>query len=383
MAKKLKKQKKGMSPKAKFTLLHSFKGLVSNQSCIDGSHESPWWVAAIFLAFSVIIPLLPNFVKLGKVNGGAFLTSATYGLDKQMTAVAYDMKKDGVELAVKGDLLHYYVDGVENKTKFVNPYDDPTYFTEGKQEFAYINEHIQYGEGKQYELRVFTWNLKGNKLKKAVNKVCKQTYRKGSLELYSEKEEKRYIPNIIIFTPETFAVALYKSTSTSRVATTNGGLNWYNTGKTGLVKRMLSSSIKAGVWTDKTCSLTKDEFVNTYSGNTYKVLVRIANETYIHQRKVTKWTNTGIYAGIYTGVIVFLGLMLFVLTRGRSNPFKYLNVWHCQKIAWWASASPAILGMILALIFSASTIGQISFVLLVSLRIMWLSMRQLRPVYNA
>ena len=85
MAKKLKKQKKGMSPKAKFILASSFKGLISNQACIDGSHEAPWWVASIFLVFSVVIPLLPNLFRLGAANGGSFLTSGTFGLDKQMT----------------------------------------------------------------------------------------------------------------------------------------------------------------------------------------------------------------------------------------------------------------------------------------------------------
>ena len=384
MAKKLKKQKKGMSPKAKFTLLHCFKGLVSNQSCIDGSKESPWWVASIFLVFSVIIPLLPNLFRLGSVNGGAYLTSATFGLDKQMTAIAYELKTEGVDLKVEGGVLHYYKDGVEDPTGFIDPTADPSYLGGDtiQQEKAYVAKN---GEYDHTELRVFFWNIKGNTLKKAVNKVIGQTIDSTSATTINrEKGAKKYIPNIIVFTPHTFAVALYKYDTTKQAATTEGGLDWSNTGKTGLVTRMLSSSIKDGKWTDeKTCVMGKDEFVNTYSNNTYKTLVRISNETYLHQRTVTQWSTTGIYAGIYAGVILFLGLMIFVLTRGKNNPFKFLNVWHCQKIAWWASASPAILGCILSLVFGTNAIGQISFVLLVSLRVMWLSMRQLRPTYNA
>lgn len=381
MAKKLQKQKKGMSPKVKFTLLHSFKSLLSNQSCIDGSHDSPWWVAAIFFVFSVVIPLLPNFVRLGNVNGGSYLTSATFGLDKQMTAFAYDMKKEGNELKVKGDILHYYKDEVEDKTKFVNPNEDADYYDQAKSEWSYTSTTA---EGTEYELRVFIWNLKGNALKKAVNKVAGQKFKRGTTDLSTVKEDKKYTPNIVVFTPQTFAVALYKYHTTTRANTTNGGLDWTNTsGKTGLINRMLSSSIKADKWTGNTPLLEKDEFINTYSNNTYKVLVKISNETYMHQRTVTRWQTTGIYAGIYAGVIVFLGLMVFVLTRGKNNPFSYLNIWHCQKITWWASASPAILGLIVSLIFGTNTIAQIAFVLLVSLRVMWLSMRQLRPVYNA
>lgn len=379
MAKKLKKDKKGMSPKAKFTLLHAFKGLISNQSCIDGSHESPWWVAAIFFVFSVIIPLIPNFARLGSTNGGAYLTSATYGLDKQMTSFAYEFKKQGKDLVVKHNLLHYEVNGVIDDSQFVTPTQE--YYENAESEYSYVSD-----KSGQYELRVFIWNLKGNALVKAVNKVAAQQFIYGGTDLVTPdtpKDTKKYVPNLVVFTPHTFAVALYKYQSTKQMATTNGGLDWSKTGKTGLINRMLSSSIKAGEWDDPVGPSDKELFIHTYSNNTYKVLVRISNETYLHQRTVTQWQTTGIYAGIYAGVIVFLGLMIFVLTRGKNNPFKYLNVWHCQKIAWWAAASPAILGMILALVFGTNTIGQIAFVLLISLRIMWLSMKQLRPTYAA
>ena len=62
MAKKLKKVRKGLSPKAKFTLGNAFKGLISNQACIDGSRGSAWWVAAIFLVFS-------SFIYPSKIQG--------------------------------------------------------------------------------------------------------------------------------------------------------------------------------------------------------------------------------------------------------------------------------------------------------------------------
>ena len=373
MAKKLKKQKKGMSPKAKFTLAHSFKGLISNQSCIDGSYESPWWVASIFLVFSVVLPLVPTLVRLGNVNGGAYLTSGTYGIEKQMTAFAFDQKQEDVDLIVKGGLLHYYKNGELDDSKWAKP--DSAYFENPAcGEWSYINDNT--GE---YELKVFLWNLKGNALKGAVNKAASLKYIQGTVEYSTDKADKKYTPNMVFFTPDTFAVALYKSHKTNRVQTTNGGLDWTNTGKTGLITRLLKKSIKDNQWDGRV--LDRDLFINTYSNDTYKALVKISNETYLHQRTVTQWQTTGIYAGIYAGVILFLGLMIFVLTRGKNNPFRYLNVWHCEKIAWWASASPAILGTILALIFGTNAIGQISFVLLVSLRVMWLSMKQLRPSY--
>ena len=372
MAKKLKKQKKGLSPKAKFTLVNVFKGLFSNQAVIDGSKASPWWVAAIFFVFSFILPLVPNHVKNGSVNGGAFCSSVNYGLDNSLTAFAYDWYKEGKELRVSKNVLHYYENDVE--TEMVIP--DEEYIADYHEEYEYINSATH-----QVDLRVFVWGTrKDKKLSKDVTALTKQTYRVGSAEPCTLKEETLYVPNLLIVTPDTMAVALYKFGTKKQVAASNGGLTWYNTStKVGLIERLLKQGIKDGVDFDQ---VEQGEYVNMYSKATMKQFVKICNETYLYQRSKTQWATTGIYAGIYAGIILFLGLMIFVLTRGKNNPFKYLNVWHCQKIAWWASASPAILGTILSLIFSTNGIGQMTFILLVSLRTMWLSMKQLRPVYQ-
>ena len=382
MAKKLKKTRKGMSPKAKFTLGSAFKGIISNQACIDGSKESPWWVAAIFFVFAVIIPLIPGFVKLSKVNGADFLSSANYGLDTSLTGLTYDLyNNDHVELKASKGILHYYKDGVEHDELYDRPDQDPEYIDSYKETFKVVSENPQ-TLGK-IELRVFLWNMPTNsKLSNYVNTVAKQKYRQDNNQPYSaddEKGTKYYTPNLIIITPHTMAVALYKYDTTSQVKTSNGGLDWYNTSnKVGLIERLNKEGVNSG----DIVSEEKNNYVNTYKGKVLKQFKGLCNETYLNQKKRTKWMNTGIYAGIYAGVLVFLGLMIFVLTRGKSNPFKYLNVWHCQKIAWWASFTPALLGMILAFVFSGNMIGQMAFILLISLRVMWLSMKQLRPMYQ-
>ena len=376
MAKKLKKQKKGLSPKAKFTLSSAFKGIISNQAVIDGSKESPWWVAAIFFVFAVIIPLVPGFVKMSKVNGGGFLSGYNYGLDTSLTGVAYDMKEDKVQLKAKNGLLHYYVDGVQDDEYFVIPDND--YIETAQDSYRYVNS-----ETHQIDLRVFFWGIKNtDKLSKYVNAVASQKFVRNSIVPKSaddEKGTKYYIPNIVIITPKTMAVALYKSNTTTRVQTSNGGLDWYKTSSADLVNRLLKPAIKGGAYERGD---SRDEIIYRYRSKVLKQFIGICNETYLNQKNRTKWSTTGIYAGIYAGVILFLGLMIFVLTRGKTNPFKFLNVWDCQKIAWWAGFTPAVLGLILSFIFSGNAIGQMAFILLISLRVMWLSMKQLRPVYN-
>ena len=376
MAKKLKKNKKGMDPKTKFVLVSAGKGIISNQSCIDGSKEGPWWVAAIFFVVSVMIPLIPGLVKSSKMNGGDFISGYNYGLDNSLSKVAYSMTMLKEDFKVEKGLLHYYKDG-EQKDELLFETPDADYITAGRQTQAIVSSVTG-----QYDLRIFVWEgLNTTRLSNYVNKVASQKFIRGTTTLKTAEDPKGtkyYTPNLLVLTHQTFAVALYKNNTTTQAQTSYGGLDWTNTStKVGLIERLCKAAIADGAFEE---GITFEAFVNTYHAKVLKQFRGICNEAYLNQKKRTTWGNFGIYAGIYAGIILFLGLMIFVLTRGKSNPFKYLNVWHCQKIAWWAAFTPAVLGMILAFVFSGNMIGQMAFILLISLRVMWLSMKQLRPV---
>ena len=380
MAKKLKKSKTGMNPKTKFILTNAFKGVISNQSVIDGSKEGPWWVASIFFAISVLLPLVPGLVKNSKVNGGDFLSGYNYGFDNAISEVVYVMSEHNEDFRVEKGLLHYYFNGEQHDADaFKTP--DADYIAEARQEAKVVNETTH-----QYDLRIFLWEgLSTEKLTNYVNKVAKQKFVRGTTDLKAADDPegtKYYTPNIMVLTHKTFAVALYKSNTTTQVTTSYGGLDWENTSsKVGFVERLCKDAIKDGKFDENLHPLiSQASFVNEYHTKVLKRYIGICNEAYLNQKTKTVWGNFGIYAGIYAGIILFLGLMLFVLTRGKTNPFRYLNVWNCQKIAWWGAFTPAVLGMILAFVFSGNMIGQMAFILLVSLRVMWMSMKQLRPV---
>jgi hypothetical protein len=72
-----------------------------------------------------------------------------------------------------------------------------------------------------------------------------------------------------------------------------------------------------------------------------------------------------------------MGLMMFLLTRGKRNPNRNLNFWITTKIAAWICFTPAVLAMIVGFVWSAA--AGIGFIVLMGLRTMWLSMRQLSP----
>jgi maltodextrin utilization protein YvdJ len=72
-----------------------------------------------------------------------------------------------------------------------------------------------------------------------------------------------------------------------------------------------------------------------------------------------------------------MGLMIFLLTRGKKNIFHIYTFGDCEKIAAWSMVSPALLSLILGFIFT--DYAMMFFIILLGLRVMWLSMKQLRP----
>ncbi len=357
MAKKLKKDKKRMSPKTKNILVNTFKGIISNQACIDNGKEAPWWLAILFLIFGMIIPLIPNFVSLNNAYGSSFLANGTFGLDANITKASVALKSEGKHLNVSKGLLSY--------SDTTHNYSDP----------IYTSTDTRYGE---YNFMMYYTNFKGSDLNNFINKLTTTEYVLDSKTVYDKTtdpkgEVSRYIPSFVVLTEDTLVAAIYKSRNTNRAGNTPGGLNWLNTAEGDLLARVnegLTSTTEAEVANNKA---DWEKCFNSWRG--------IFNETFLMQKETNKWNTTLIYLGVYAGLIIFLGLMLFLLTRGKTNPFSQtLNFWHTQKIAYFLSFTPAVLALVVGFIFAGNIFGQMGFIMLISLRAMWASMRQLRPI---
>ena len=362
MAKKLKKVKKQMSPKTRNILVNSFKGIISNQACVDNGKEAPWWLAIIFALVSVIIPLIPGFVSLDKAYGASFLNNGSFGIDRGLSEAFVSLKSENKELNIKDGLLTY--SGEVSGTKDYDLYKQVT-------TLSTIQDQEEYGFMLYYTTR------EGNELQDYVNQKVADYYKVGTLTKKDAGDAEGtayYIPSFMILTKNTLVAATYKVDSTTRAGNTFGGLDWWTTPNGNLVTYVLE-----GV------ESTTVEQVKHNTGDWAKVYNKwkaVFNQTYKNQKERAKWNTTLIYLGVYAGLIVFLGLMVFLLTRGKNNPFNTLNFWVCQKIAYFLSFTPAVLALILGFVFAGNMIGQMAFIMLLSLRIMWASMRQLRPIYQ-
>ena len=226
--------------------------------------------------------------------------------------------------------------------------------------------------------------LGGGDLQALINRLDQKKLLRGTIDTIYDPENQEhvkigcYTPDFLVLSYDTLACAIYQANTDHRVSTTFGGLNYTKMPR----GKMLEAALK--YYVDKSILIPVDEQEvlkdNEAVKSIYNYYKGVFDNTYLDQKNVTKWNTTLIYLGVYAGLMLFLGLMIFLLTRGKNNPFRTYNFWVCQKIAYTLGFTPALLAMVLGFIIGANMIGQMAFIMLLSLRVMWASMRQLRPM---
>ncbi|MCQ2795826.1 MAG: hypothetical protein MJ213_00720 [Bacilli bacterium] len=99
------------------------------------------------------------------------------------------------------------------------------------------------------------------------------------------------------------------------------------------------------------------------------------DQVFVNVRRTNTWRSTGIILGVDAGVILLMGFMVWILTRGKNNPFRIYSFWDGQKIAYYASLTPGIIALFG---FLMQNMAMMLFILGVGVRVMWLSMKTLR-----
>ncbi len=372
-AKKLKKVKQPMNPRTKNILVNSFKGIISNQACIDNGKEAPWWLAIIFFLFAIIIPLIPSHVQLSKSYGASFFNNGAFETDRGLATLTYNLKKNNSKFEVKDGMMYYYKNGASES--FTGT-DEIVNITNNFDRY-YVEEEVEKVE--HYQEYTFFVLYSTDTDENIQNTVKAHQYVNRTITPYDEndpahQEKGYYVPSYLILKPDTLMMSIQKLHTHDRVSSTPAYLDWKHTANADDLVDILLADL------DVTVSL--EQFLSN-ANNVHTVYERwkgIFNDAYLTQKEAVKWNTTLVYLGVYAGLMVFLGLMLFLLTRGKQNPFRELNFWVTQKIGYFLSFTPAVLALIIGFIIPANVISQMAFIMLVSLRVMWASMRQLRPV---
>lgn len=348
--------------------------LFSNQTCVDAKNKK-WYFAVPLALVSAVLAVIPIGSSQWKQTGATILSSPTYSLENGL--IAFQESLEDNNLSVKVNAIDGTLDVDETLW-------NQTYETTNKA-FSYIyTKNVT-------KLSVDTTTNEDGTTSTSIGNAITTTVNCCDLTVYYYSDSV----NFDALVSETLSGSDVLGNTTYSVNTLFLGKK-----KFVLCKKPAGASSIQGKLTgyyDKYSfdfkNLTKeDSHGNAYSvtrsqvttGNKLKYIQdslsawqTFFSDAYDNQRIIVGWQTSGIWLGIYIGVIATMGFLIWLLTRGKNNPYRTFNLWETQKIAYWASLCPALLTLILG--FMMPQFLQMYFIFLYGFRVMWMSMKTLRP----
>ena len=376
-----------MKSTTKRTIGNLFASLVSNNRAIEGAKTAPWWVAVILFILGTFLPVIPIMVSQGNEYGAKFLNTYVYGLDQALVCETVDMEKNGYQFKIEGGELLAYKDGVQLTNTWENDKDCTpigTYDVKSKI-FSQLPDHV--GEEVEvtnrglnifYTDRVFKSSSTTYTVKKMLSLIQNQTYVTDQIvvtpttaeNVEAMKGATKYVPSFVLLHKGGIFTYIYKTGTTVLSSYTTTGYTWKSFADTeDLFYDIANNNITAD----------KDVRNIAYVRNVMENWKTTYNKAFVQQKWTNFWSLSGIFWGIFFGLSAFMGLMLWLLCRGKNNPNRGLKLFTCEGIAGWICFTPGLLAMIVGFIFAAAQ--QVAFIILIGLRAMWLAMRQLNPKY--
>lgn len=325
------------------------KSLFSNNATVEGARHRPWYFAVIMFFMSMILALVPVFVTNISKKGADAVKQYSYNMDNLALRFSEELADKNVTLEVSYN---------ESSKKNVL-LDKGTWSIAFKENsFGYENTSYNYYLHKDENLVIdFLAFYLGGMSSEGLSNFAKRLEE-------AHKEANAQLPSLVLMTESQIVVYFSNPSRGSIIGSVVGD---YESSKVGWdMKELLSK---------KTYS-NPEEFA-AYKAETWDNWKNFYNEIYNHNRLTSTWTTTLIMFGINAVLVFFMGLMVFILTRGKNNPFRIYTFWESMKIGMWASNMPAILTCGLG--FLLTNFMQVLFALLVGVRVMWLTMKTLGP----
>lgn len=335
------------------------KSLINNDACVEGGRKHPFWIALIMFFLSMVLAVIPVFVQTITKKGSSFVSSNSYGVEVGTQRFVEDINEKGLIMEVKEQ------DGQKYLSLDQETWDNTYTYTDHKDYHVY--QH--YSELGQIDLEVYYIQ---NFTSIDIEEITKNK------PVWSDGEfigfEKRTVSFIIFGSKDVYSIVY--NMSGAQVGSLVGD---YKHCEVGFKLNDLDNvSIDGNVI--NVVNVNAQTYA-AYVDGVWANWIKFFDDAYLYQRGQLTWKTTLLMFGINAGLVIFMGLMIFILTRGKHNPYRIFTIFECMWIACWASLTPAILTSGLG--FLIKSFSQIIFPLLLGVRIMWLSMKSLRPDYGS
>ncbi len=332
------------------------KSLVNNEACVEGGRHTPWWIALILFFFSTIVSVIPVFVQTITKTGSSFVSTYSYGIENGLQRFLEDVKTH--------DELTMVIKTTNDGEKYINLDQekwDAVYTYQNKEENGYhAYQHVN--ENGVVDLDVFYIStFASNTSSAAANDIAND--KKVVNEETGEVSYTKRTTSFVIFGKDVFVAYLYNGESSTVQGSVVGDYK----------------SLDDGYDFVNILNVETDDYF-AYRKGVWNNWKEFFDKAYLYNRGQLTWQTTLLMFGINAVLVIFMGFMIWVLTRGKNNPYRIYKFHECEFIAAWCGLTPGILTAGLGFLFSS--FANVMFPLLLGVRVMWLSMKTLRPQYS-
>ena len=341
------------------------KSLINNDACIEGGRTKRWFFAVIFAVLSLVMAVLPIMVTSLQAQGSDFTAgNYLYNYDNAIVAFSDSLEDNNLSMVVREDANGRFL--AVDKSQWETAYTANAY-----------KQYVHLNNDSKVDFEVYYTEAVGQEF---VDYYTLVSQNKSPLDgSWREAADTARSTSYLIFGRERMVGQLFQPGNTTALSGVSGDY----------LKLDLDFDFKtlATVEIDGVTYVTShdDKFsepngflsIDGYRSQIQNRWNDVYDAVYYNTKMVTARDSTLIMLGVDALLIFFMGLMIFILTRGKRNPFRIYTFWETQKIAYWASFTPSLLALIFGFIFTEYAV--MIFVMLIGVRIMWMSMKSLKP----
>ena len=352
-----------MKERTKEIIKDGFGSLVNNSAALRGAKNGPLWLTIVMFILGVFLPVLPLLIAQLNTNGSSFLNTYSFGLERYVTSVAIDLKD--TRLAIFSINEEHLLSVQENGADV----DFNNYGVE-KPYAAYENQNTH-----QYDFLVYLSSATTDKEKEIVYKAIQTTtYKAGTTTTVSGEDDSIYHPSYMILFKNGVFVSIYGTTSAAKAVTSSYFGDFKTIKNDDCLTTLLSVKDKEGN------AIAQNLYNSDYVNGVLKNFKTFINHSYDTLKVRNTWVTVGIYSGIFFGLNVLMGFIMWILTRGKKNPNNYFTPWLTMKVQARMALSPAIITAIVGIFLN--NMVPVIYIMTIGIRVMWISMKELRPMQN-
>lgn len=348
-------------------VFYYIRSLYNNGVCFEIATTLKWFWSLIVFVLALLVSVIQPTVSAAQVKGSQLVTQTTsdpfyYGLNAYLDDVANDPN-----LTITFEKSTSTLSGTYTEETY------PNYVYDG-QSISVTKPFYSYYRNGSHVLDIYVSTSTDTTL--TLNNIVNSNpnYGDASDAVRETLKDQKYIrsSSFILFTKDYFYARLYTGSTAGN--SISGNYKYVLeafpelTSDSYTLADILGYNISSSALIDQ----KQQAVINNFSAYLDKI--------YVEPRNVNTWVTFGIYAGLNGGIMIIMGLIVFVMTRGKNNPNRSIKFLQCYSIGFWTSISPAILALIFG--FLIPSFGSMLFLLLYAFRVMFLSMKYLRPAYQ-